>query len=122
MTWTYERLKEDGTIEYLPINDTDGSITGKIILGVKQWFDENPDEYKARGWIKHIQHSDEEIKEIIGDYNPQTQYITTTQKMIDEYTVEDTYNVGDKSEEMLLFEELANTLGIGTSIFNWGGV
>jgi len=39
--------------------------------------------------------------------------------MIDEYTIEDTYSVRDKSEEMLLFEELANTLGIGSSIFNW---
>lgn len=123
MTWTYEKIKEDGTLEYLPINDTDGSITGKIILGVKQWFDENPEEYKARGWIKHIQHSDAEIKEIIGDYNPQTQYITTAQKMIDDYTIEDTYNVGTKSEEMLLFEEMANTLGYGSSLISFiGGV
>lgn len=121
MTWTYKRLKEDGTIEYLPTNDTDGSITGKIILGVKQWFDENPDEYKARGWIKHIQHTEKEIKEIVGDYNTQTQYITTTQKMIDDYTIEDTYNIGTKSEEMLLFEDIANTLGLtGGLIF--GGV
>lgn len=121
MTWTYERLKEDGTIEHLPTNDTDGSITRKIILGVKQWFDENPDEYKARRWIKHIKHSDEEIKQIVGDYNPQTQYITTSQKMIDDYTIEDTYNVGTKSEEMLLFEDMANTLGLAIN-FTFGGV
>lgn len=123
MTWTYEKINEDGTLEYLPMNDTDGSITGKIILGVKQWFDENPEEYKARGWIKHIQHSNEEIKEIVGEYNPQTQYITTSQNMIDEYTIEDSYNVGNKSEEMLLFEEMANTLGFGTSLISFiGGV
>ena len=37
LRWGYERLKEDGKIEYAPSNDYDGKITGHIVFGVKQF-------------------------------------------------------------------------------------
>lgn len=99
--WTYERYEADGTVKHCPINDFDGSVTGRIVFGVKQWFDENPEERIRRGWIKHIQHNMKEV-----DYNPQTQYLRRIARKIDEHTVEDVYIVLDKSEEMLLVEDL----------------
>lgn len=106
MDWSYEKLTEQYELKTCPINDYDGSVTGHIVYNVHAWFDENPEERKRLGWIKHIRHSDEEIREIVGDWNPQTQNLVTTQKQIDEWTVEDTYHVLDKSEEQLLFEEM----------------
>lgn len=109
MNWSYVRLKEDGTIESCPPCDYDGSVTGKIVVGVKAYFDENPEEARRLGWTKHITHSKDEIKERVGDWNPQTQYLTRTTKQVDEWTIEDVYHVHDKSEQMLLLEELAET-------------
>lgn len=114
MRWGYEKLNEDMKIEYLPTNDTDGKITGKIIMNLKAYFDENPEERIRLGWTKHITYSDEEIKEKV-QYNPQTQYLIKYQKQIDEYTIEDAYNVIDKTEEMMLFEDML-ALTWGTSI------
>ena len=55
MRHSYMRLKEDGTIEHCPTYDYDGKITGKIVVNVQAYFDENPDERKRLGWIKHIE-------------------------------------------------------------------
>ncbi len=99
--WTYERLREDGKIEYCPMNDMDGKITGRMIYGLKAWFDEHPEERKQLGWIKHIQHPTKDI-----EFNRQTQYLTKMLKRVDEYTVEDEYTVMDKSPEMMRLEEL----------------
>lgn len=106
MDWSYEKLTEQYELKTCPTNDYDGSVTGHIVYNVPAWFDENPEERKRLGWIKHIRHSKEEIREIVGDWNPQTQNLVTTQKQIDAWTVEDTYHVLDKSEEQLLFEEM----------------
>ena len=114
MRWGYEKLNEDMKIEYLPTNDTDGKITGKIIMNLKAYFDENPEERIRLGWTKHISYTEEEIKEKV-QYNPQTQYLIKYQKQIDEYTIEDAYNVIDKTEEMMLFEDML-ALTWGTSI------
>ena len=91
MYWTYEKLNDQYEVKtcYPNENDYDGSITGHFV-----------------GWIKHIKHSKEEIREIVGGWNPQTQNLITTLKQIDEWTVEDTYHVLDKSEDQLLFEEM----------------
>lgn len=105
MTWTYEKLDENYNVRHCPANDTDGSVTGKIVMNVKAWFDENPEERIRRGWIKHIQHSAEEIRER-WPHNQQTQYLIPSVKQIDEYTVEDDYHVMDKSEEQMLLEEM----------------
>ena len=101
--WYYERLKEDGTKEtvYENKNDFDGKITGKIVFGVKAWFDENPEERKRRGWVKHIVHSTKDV-----EYNRQTQYLVPSVKTIDEFTVEDEYHILDKSEEQMRLNEL----------------
>lgn len=114
MRWGYEKLNEDMKIEYLPTNDTDGKITGKIIMNLKAYFDENPEERIRLGWTKHISYTEEEIKEKV-QYNPQTQYLIKYQKQIDEYTIVDAYNVIDKTEEMMLFEDML-ALTWGTSI------
>ena len=106
MDWSYEKLTEQYELKTCPTNDYDGSVTGHIVYNVPAWFDENPEERKRLGWIKHIRHSKEEIREIVGGWNPQTQNLVTTLKQIDEWTVEDTYHVLDKSEEQLLFEEM----------------
>ena len=99
--WEYEKLDENGKIKYCPINDYDGKITGHIVFGVKAWFDENPEERKRLGWVKHIHHDTKNI-----EYNKRTQYLKRGTKQIDEYTVEDVYHVMDKSEEMMRLEEL----------------
>ena len=114
MDHEYLRLKEDGTIEHCPTYDYDGSVTGKIVVNVKAYFDENPDERKRLGWIKHIRHNKDEIREQVGDWNSQTQYLTRTTRQVDEWTIEDVYHVHDKSEQMLLLEEIAETSG------SWG--
>lgn len=106
MTWTYVRLDENGKRKTPPVNDFDKKATGRIVYGVKNWLDENPEERKRLGWIKHIHHNKKEIKEIVGDWNPQTQNLIVTPRQIDEYTIEDTYHVMDKSEEQILFEEM----------------
>ena len=117
MDHEYLRLKEDGTIEHCPTYDYDGSVIGKIVVNVKAYFDENPEERKRLGWIKHIRHNKDEIREQVGDWNRQTQYLTRTTKQVDEWTIEDVYHVHDKSEQMLLLEEIAETggsFGMGT--------
>ena len=106
--WTYVKYDEDLNEQFCPANDCDGSITGHIVMGVRFWFDENPEERKRLGWIKHIHHDPREVVE----YNPQTQNIVTMIKVIDEYTIEDDYRVMDKSEEQMLLEELLENMNI----------
>ena len=107
MNWTYVRLKEDGTIEHCPTYDYDGSITGKIVVNVKAYFDENPEERKRLGWIKHNTLTKDEIAEQVGEWDRQRQRLVRSLKTIDEWTVQDEYHVMDKSEEMMLMEEIA---------------
>lgn len=101
--WTYEKLKEDGKIDtvWANRNDTDGKITGKIVFGVKEYFDENPEEARRLGWVKHIQHNTDKFVQ----YNKQTQYLMKSRKIIDEFTYEDEYHIMDKTEEMMRYEE-----------------
>lgn len=98
--WDYEKLGEDYKIKIAPTNDFDGSVTGHIVFGVKQWFDENPEERKRLGWIKHIRKDQKEV-----EYNHQSQYLVRQERQIDEWTIEDVYHVMDKSEEMMRLEE-----------------
>lgn len=105
--WYYEKFDEEKlSTKRLPMNDLDGSIAGKIIMNLPEYFDENPEERKRLGWVKHIT---KDIKEM--EYNRQTQYYVRTVKTIDDYTVEDVYHIMDKSEEMLLLEELLEAVG-----------
>lgn len=101
LKWVYQKLDENGKIKYAPMNDYDGKVTGHIVFGVPAWFDENPEERKRLGWIKHIQHETKDI-----DYNHQTQYLVNSIKQIDKYTIEDDWHILDKSEEMMRLEEL----------------
>lgn len=113
--WQYERLKEDGKIEYAKVNDTDGSITGHIVFGVKVWFDENPEERIRLGWIKHIMHTTKDI-----EYDRRSQYLVKQTVKIDDYTVEDQYHILDKSEEMMRLQELSGRSWEDDSIWIWG--
>ena len=97
----YEKY-EDGKTTSCPIDDKDGKITGKCILNVIAYFDENPELRKALGWIKHITHDPEKEME----YDKQTQFLAKSIKQVDEWTVEDEYHALPKSEELLAFEEL----------------
>lgn len=106
LTWVYEKLDEDGKIKHLPQNDSKGEITGKFIIGLPEYFDEHPEERKRLGWIKHIRHNINDVP-----YNKQTQYVRSNVIQIDEYTVEDVYEVFDKTEEMLLLEEMLDSIG-----------
>lgn len=111
----YEKLDEEtGKIKYCPTHDLDGKITGRLIYGLKAWFDENPEERMRLGWTKHIEHETKEI-----EYNRQTQYLTNTTRQIDEFTVEDVCHVMDKSEEQLRLEELLS-YGITTDTYDVG--
>ncbi len=110
--YTYEKFDENGKVTNCPGNDYDGRITGHIVMNIKAWFDENPEERKRLGWIKHIRHSSRDI-----EYNPDTQRIVWSAKKIDEYTIEDEYHVVDKSEEMLRLEELLSALNYQSGDF-----
>lgn len=106
--YSYIKL-EDGKIKYLPSQDPNGEIlVGRHMLNLKEWMDENPEERKRLGWIKHI-HQD--IKEI--EYDKQTQYLQRYAEWIDLYTIEDKYIILDKAEEMMLLEELLETADYG---------
>lgn len=120
--WSYEKLQEDGKIKTIHANsnDFDGKITGHVVFGVKEWFDENPDEARRLGWIKHIHHNvDKWVK-----YNKQTQYLMKSTKTIDEYTIEDVYHVMDKTEDMMRRAEengyYSETWSTNDGIFLWG--
>lgn len=104
MQWRYEKLDENYEIKTCPRDDKDGSVTGKIILNVPAYFDENPEEQKRLGWVKHIYFDDKEIKEKWP--HTMSQYLVQTTKKIDDWTIEDEYHILDKSEEMMLLEEL----------------
>lgn len=111
MRWEYLRLREDDTMQHCPAVDADGAVTGHIVIGVKAWFDEHPEERIALGWTKHIMYDYDEIKER-WPHNPQTQVLVRTTKQVDEWTIEDEYHVLEKSEEALLMEEIFNTSGL----------
>lgn len=106
--YRYEKY-EDGEIKSCPMDDKDGSVTGRFILNLPRWFDENPQARKRLGWIKHIIH---DPTEIIG-FNRQTHFVVRSTRQIDEYTVEDVLHVLEKSEEQLAFEEML-------SVASWG--
>lgn len=109
MTWDYEKLDENMKRKYLPTNDYDGKITGKIVFGVKAWMDENPEERKRLGWIKHIRWDTKEMKEK-WPFNPRTQIRLQSVKKIDDWTIEDDYHIINKSEEMMQLEELLSVV------------
>ena len=92
MNYNYEKLSENGKIKTCPLNDVDGSVTGRIVFGVSKWFAENPEERKRLGWIKHILPDEKAIV-----YNKQTQYLQKTTRQVDEWTVEDQLQVVDKA-------------------------
>lgn len=103
-SWRYEKLQDDGKIKTVSgdfTNDTDGSLTGRIVMNVKAWFDENPEYWKSNGWTKHIMHNSKDI-----EYNKQTQFLSCAPRQVDEYTIEDIYYILDKSEDQLAFEEM----------------
>ena len=77
------------------------------MLNLKEWMDENPEERKRLGWIKLIRVDTKEI-----EYNRQTQYLQHYYRKIDEYTIKDEYEVLDKSEEMMLLEELSEGVNL----------
>lgn len=106
--YSYIKL-ENGEIKHLPLHDPNGKIIpGKHIINLKEWMDENPEERKRLGWIKQI-HQD--IKEI--EYDKQTQCLQRYATWIDPYTIKDEYIVLDKSEEIMLLEEMLETVDYG---------
>ena len=106
--WYYERLTDEGKLEHAPMNDLDGKVTGRLVYGLKAWFDEHPEERKALGWTKHIYYDTKDM-----EYNRQTQFLVTTVRAVDEWTVEEEYRILDKSEEMMRLDELLNRSGRG---------
>lgn len=118
MRWGYIKLDENLKIIHCPTNDIDGSITGHIVLGLKQWFDENPAERIRLGWQKVIYHDKSEI-----EYDRQTQYLTPELRRIDDYTVEEAYQIMNKSEQQMLLEELLESVELEEGfVFKMGGL
>lgn len=110
ITYRYEKWDpEKLEMKYCPTDDKDGSVTGKFILNVPKYFDENPEERIRLGWIKHITHDNSDV-----EYNKQTQFIVWTTKQIDPYTIEDEPHILDKSEDQLAFEEMLSVAQWGT--------
>lgn len=106
--YNYERLGADGKIEHAPYHDPEGKIMGLPIIGVKAWMDEHPDETHAMGWKKHIHPPTENL-----EYDRQTQYILTTAKAVDEWTLIDEFIAMDKTEDQMLLEEMGVSFEIG---------
>ena len=118
MSWGYVRLNEDGKVEGCPYNDIDGKITGHVVFGLKAWFDENPEERIRLGWTKVIHKDRDEV-----EYDKQTQYLVRSYQRIDDNTVEEVYQVMDKSEEQMLLEELLSSVELEEGIvFKMGGL
>ena len=107
--YSYEKYDENMKPQLCPANDYDGAITGHYVMSIRLWFDENPEERKRLGWIKHLQPTP---KQAGVEYNPQTQNINLSQRMIDEYTMEDIYFVTEKSEEQMLLEEMLESMNL----------
>ena len=112
----YTKLDGKGEETYLPNNDYNGTITGtgKCVLNIKAWFDENPEIRKSLGYIKVITPSIDDL-----EYNKQTQYIEWSKAFIDEYTIMRTPHIINKSEEMLRLEELSMTTADSGSGLVW---
>lgn len=128
MQYRYIKLDEDGQKKYCPINDYDGSIsgTGHCIIGLKMWFDENPEERKRFGWIKHYYYDDpKELKADLPDYDPAIHYLTCSMEQVDEWTVRDRYHIIEKTDEMLEMEEMLEVMNLyvpnGTMILDSQG-
>lgn len=115
MDYRYEKLDENGRKQFCPINDYDGTIsgTGNCIIGLKFWFDENPEARKQLGWVKHLYYKDmNEILEDVPDYDPVLHYLSLSTENIDEYTIKDRYRLVNKTEEMLEMEEMLETMNL----------
>ena len=106
-SYTYEKMV-DGKRKTVGVYtiDHDKSITGKFVVNVQAYFDENPEERIRLGWTKHI-HPDNTLI-----YNKQTHYLVTLPKQVDEYTIVDEYHALPKTEEMLELEEMLESLGV----------
>lgn len=117
-THSYIKLKDDMSVEYCPRNDVDGSVTGHIVYEVAAWFDENPEERKKLGWIKMIYADRDEV-----EYDNQTQYLVRATEQVDEWTIREVFYPLDKSEEMMLLEDMLESLGYsnGESLLHWAG-
>ena len=115
--WIYEKLDENGKIKNAPLNDMDGKITGHIVYGLQAWFDEHPEERMDLGWIKHLRREEKDIA-----YNHQTQYLRISVRQVDAYTVENVYEVMDKTEEMMLREEENGEVMTTDGIVFYGGM
>ena len=111
MNHYYERLDENLTVRRAPYHDADGKITGKHILNLQAYFDENPAERISLGYIKHLTYTEKEVKEQF-PYHPGSQALIRSVVQIDANTVQDTYTVYDKTEDMLYLEEQLRMLGL----------
>ena len=115
--WYYEKLDEKGRIKMAPRDDPEGKITGRHVFNLKAWLDENPEERKRLGYIKHIIHKTKDI-----EYNRATQYLVNSLKRIDDWTVEDDWKVMDMSEEQMRLAELnPNTAWDDYDVVWYGG-
>ena len=114
--WRYEKLDENGKVKHAPVHDMDGKVTGRIVYNLKAWLDEHPEERKALGWIKHIMPDTKDLP-----FNRQTQYLRISYRQVDPYTLEDEYEVLDKTEEMLLREEMGDIDINDDGIIFYGG-
>ena len=113
MIHRYEKLDENYKMQHCPANDPDGSVTGHIVMNVRAWFDENPEERKRLGWIKHLYYeSHEELLKDLPDYDPASQVLVTGTKVIDEWTIQDEYHVINKTEKMMELEEILETMNL----------
>ena len=122
MIHDYEKLDpETGKIKWCPMSDADAKITGKHIIGLKAWFDENPEERIRLGWTKHLKLTQEELKEQY-PYNAQTQYRLCTPRQVDPWTIQDEYHIIDKTEELMLLEEMLEVAGLWGEGIETGGI
>ena len=115
MRYRYQRVDEEGRLQFCPLNDYDGKITGTglCIIGLKAWFDENPEERKRLGWIKHWEYEKpSEIAEDLPEYDPTKHYLAKWTVWVDEYTTKDKYYIIEKTDEMMAMEEMLEAMNL----------
>ena len=80
---------------------------------IKAWFDENPEERKRLGWIKHWEYEKpSEIAEDLPEYDPTKHYLAKSTVWVDEYTTKDKYYIIEKTDEMMAMEEMLEAMNL----------
>ena len=105
MAVEFVKMNASGQLTVCPLNDYDGKVTGKIIIGLNSWFDEHPAERISAGWRKRYVADKPE-------YDINTQYLAPVDAEVaegGETVISRSWAVMPMSEEMIEQNVIINT-------------